>query len=294
MEGAQGQRERQVIEIQEGHLGGLIEKYFPPPAPGFETHGPPDLRNLHIPRTGNGVLKGNRLFPRPGNVEGLIGAGHGEPPGKLQGPVGVGGFQRVVDGPDVGQTDPPQMALYLFDGPAKAAKPDGNRLGFFSRATNEADSSPRSFRIFDLETGLTEDFPEIRGVCQACWNPSSDQVAFLAEGGRRLGIVSVAEKKILSERPMTTRGIERLPGTMAWAKNGRNIAFSSVEESDYALRIYDSSLRTEKVFPIPCGRKPLENLPMVYGAGDKFLVLDFPSSRLWSFDPEKERWKKLF
>lgn len=30
------------------------------------------------------------------------------------------------------------------------------------------------------------------------------------------------------------------------------------------------------------------------GAGEKILVFDFTNSRVWSFDPAKEYWKKLF
>jgi hypothetical protein len=56
-EGAKGQREIEVVEIQESHIGRLFVDDFPLPGLGFETDGPADLGDLHISRPEDGVLE---------------------------------------------------------------------------------------------------------------------------------------------------------------------------------------------------------------------------------------------
>ena len=174
--------------------------------------------------------------------------------------------------------------------------PDGNRLGYFGRTSPDPDAPRDVLRLFDVQTASETDLCPGSDPVQACWSPTGDRIALLAEGGRKLVVISFAEKKILAERVLESANVDsRIPGTMAWTGDGRHIALSAKSPADeYRLQVYGPSLDSEKSYSIPTGRKPMDNLPHVYGAGEKIVVFDFTNSRVWSFDPAKELWKKLF
>jgi len=174
------------------------------------------------------------------------------------------------------------------------SSPDGNRLGYFGSDASGPVAPQNILRYIDIETLVVTDIISVSGLEQACWNPKGDQIAVLADHGRRLSVVSVPEKKILAERTMEASSLDRLPGTMAWTKDGKSIALTDFMNSSFVLQVYDTSLRVEKTYPLPQGAVSISSTPFVYGADNKILVFDFSASRLWSFDPATEKWKKLF
>jgi hypothetical protein len=171
--------------------------------------------------------------------------------------------------------------------------PDGSRLGYFAYEGPEPEASATILRILDLKTLEATDVLTIPGIQIATWNPRGDQIAFLADSGRRLGVISVSGRDIVAERVRDSAELYRDPGTLFWTEDANKIVLSDKSGSGYVLRMYDPALAEEKTYPVPQDDIPLENHPRLYRAGDKILVLNFPASRLWSFDPATEKWKKL-
>ncbi|MCX6565728.1 MAG: hypothetical protein NTW38_04790 [Candidatus Aminicenantes bacterium] len=180
------------------------------------------------------------------------------------------------------------MGIHLF-----GMSPAGDRLGYFGLDSSDPKYPRDILRTIDVETTIETDILPISGLQQARWNLEGDQVAFLADNGRRIGIVSVAEKSVLAERSLEVSKMDRNPWTMDWADEGQKIVLSDFKDSRFVLRIFDKAFQNEKVYPLPID-KPLDNYPHVYGLGKKIVVLDFSNSRLWVFDPATEKWKKLF
>ncbi len=175
------------------------------------------------------------------------------------------------------------------------ASRDGKLLGYFGTDTADAASPKEMLRYYNIDTNAISDIVAVSRIQSVNWSPAGDRIAFLADSGRRLGIISVSEKTLLAETALEKAEIEaRTPRSMAWTLDGQKIILADFRNSVHVLRIFDQALREIKSFPIPREDIPLEHLPHLYSTGDKILVMDFTASRLWSFDPATEKWKKLF
>lgn len=183
--------------------------------------------------------------------------------------------------------------------------PDGNKFGgTFSSPGPEIPepSEPRHpgiaplrvLSVLDLDTLVRTDLLTAPSFDAAHWDPTGARIAYLADGQKRLGIYSLSEGKVVSEsnlKPSTLKADDRR--SITWTDEGRRIAMSDLEGSQYVLRVYDDNLKDSKVYDIPQGHT-FGHCPLVYGVGQKVLVQDFQASRLWVFDLAQEKWRKLF
>jgi len=152
---------------------------------------------------------------------------------------------------------------------------------------------PELLSVYDLETLARTDIIQSSSFTIARWDPSGAKIAYLSNGGTRLGIYSIAEGKILSETALGPALKYFVDKSLTWAADGQKVALSDLEGSRYILRIFSENLKQDKIYPIPRG-ETLKTCPDVYGLGQKVLVLDFQTSRLWVFDLATEKWRKLF
>jgi hypothetical protein len=127
--GSKGEGKVEGVKIKQGHVGRFLEEDLALSALDLETHAPADLRNLYVAGPRNGVLEGSRLFSRAGQAQNVVGSGDGKPLGEAQGLIGFGPFEKALNCPNMGQANPPQMALHHFHGGPEAAKPHRKRLG---------------------------------------------------------------------------------------------------------------------------------------------------------------------
>jgi len=181
------------------------------------------------------------------------------------------------------------MGIHLF-----GLSPNEDSLGYLGKVSAEAGAVLVQLRLLDLKTMATSEIISAPGIQRAFWNLQGDKIAFLAEGNRRIGIVSVSEKKILAERPFGPTTSDQMSWRVVWTGDGRHLVMSDFDNSSYFLRIFDSALRDEKQIPLSEDVVPVSNVPHLIPVGNKILVIEVQTSRLWSFDPATEKWKKLF
>jgi len=171
--------------------------------------------------------------------------------------------------------------------------PEGTQMGLLVSESAEPKSPRDVLAIFDIESMEETDILRVPGVQFIRWNPDGERVVFFAEDHKRIGVVSLTEKRIIAEKTLTDHIKPRVSWTMDWVDDGRKIALSDLDGSRYVLRVFDETFKEERVYPIPQGDS-LNHIPVVYGLGQKILVLDGVKSRLWVFDLAKEKWRKLF
>jgi len=152
---------------------------------------------------------------------------------------------------------------------------------------------PEILSAYDLDTLARTDLLRAPSISQAVWDPGGAKIAFLSKGGTRLGIYSMAEGKVLSETALGPSLKNIVDKSLSWAADGQKVVLTDLEGSRYILKIFDENLKHDKTYPIP-QTKTIQTCPGVYGLGQKVLVLDFQSGRLWVFDLAKEKWRRLF
>jgi len=171
--------------------------------------------------------------------------------------------------------------------------PQGTRVGLLVSESTDFNAPRDVLALFDIESMEKTDILRVQGVQFLRWNEDGGKAAFLADNSKRIGVVSLQEKRILAEKVLSDKKKEQSRGTMDWAAEGQKLVLSDFDGSRYVLRVFSDTLQEDKAYPIPQG-DTINSLPNVYGLGQKVLVLDFQSSRLWVFDLAKEKWRKLF
>ena len=78
-----------------------------------------------------------------------------------------------------------------------------------------------------------------------------------------------------------------------WIAGETKIVISDIDQDESRLKILDRNLNEEKAIAIPDSKVLNATFP-VRSAGRDILVRDFMKGRVWAFDTEAGRWRKIY
>jgi hypothetical protein len=157
---------------------------------------------------------------------------------------------------------------------------------------------PWRLALLDLKSLETTDLSkgEDRVWSQISWDKQGDRMAYVAREAQTggpdvyvLAVYSVAAKKTVAEKPMTTSESSALLFWPSWTANGEKLLV--LDRVANGLRVFGPDLREQGQVAFPAWMNTPAGLQV---AGDQALVEDDKTDSLWRFDLGKKRWKKLY
>ncbi|NUP98309.1 MAG: PD40 domain-containing protein, partial [Armatimonadetes bacterium] len=120
--------------------------------------------------------------------------------------------------------------------PVVAWSPDGARLAF-SRAAEP--NSPLPYEVFVLGAdggGPMARVAQPQPALDICWDPTGERFAYVQaiDGVAGLFVTWLGERRAV----LCTPGVEALPGSLAWAPNGRRVSFSGSGDLRLGARLW--------------------------------------------------------
>jgi hypothetical protein len=139
-----------------------------------------------------------------------------------------------------------------------------------------------------------------RSIERLTWSPNGNKLAFLAReetsrgtGAYVLMVVSVPDRRLLASKEMTADEKIGMFYSLGWLKDGVRLILGD-PRGDGCLKILGSDLVEEKRIAFPASvKKPFELFGLTV-AGDKALVVDGTTNRLWRLDLRTDSWKRIF
>ncbi len=164
--------------------------------------------------------------------------------------------------------------------------PKGNALAF--TRSDDKDSK----EILTLCDPATLDKKEIfsaRSIDAFQWSSSGEQIVFVADKNK-LGVYSLPEDRVIKVKAVI---LESSHPSFDWIENETKVVLTDSEPGGSYLKILGQNLEEEKSVRIPNSRGFNEAFP-VQSVGRDIMVTDFKRGRVWVFNLDTAKWRKIY
>jgi len=164
--------------------------------------------------------------------------------------------------------------------------PKGNALAFTRSDDND---SKEILTLCDPATLGKKEIFSARSINAFQWSSSGELIVFVADKNK-LGVYSLPEDRVIKVKSVI---LESSNPSFDWIDNETKVVLTDSGPGGSYLKILGQNLEEQKSVRIPNSRGFNEAFP-VQSVGRNILVTDFMRGRVWAFNLDTAKWRKIY